>query len=310
MAVSIATETIVNGFLEKLRRGEVATTCLIKLIRTVEAPMLLKTAGFDSILIDMEHSTLTLDATSQICLAALYAGITPIVRVPTKDPFFVSRVLDGGALGVIVPHIRSAQDARDVVNAAKFQPVGHRSATGGLPHLQFRPLPATIASPAVNAATMVIPMIETLEAVEDVDAIAAVPGVDSLMVGTNDLTAEFGIPGQYDDPKIHQAYLKIISACKKHNIFLGIGGLQNRMDLLEKYCGLGASWMIAGIDASLLLGAATKTASDMVSLGSRVVNSNYSGRTTFTNIVAGLKTNSDSKTLPEETMVEVNGVPA
>jgi len=269
---STRSEIVANGFLEKLRRGEVASTCLVKLVRTVEAPMLLKTAGFDSILIDMEHGTLTLDTTSQLCLASLYAGITPIVRVPTKDPFFVSRVLDGGALGVIVPHIRSAQDARDVVDAAKFPPVGRRSAVAGLPQLQFRPLPAKVASPAVNAATMVIPMIETVEAVEDVDAIAAVPGVDALLVGDNDLTAEYGIPGQYEDPRFHDAYLKIISACKKHHVFLGIGGLHRRTDLLEKYCSLGANWMIAGTDALLLLDAATQKASDMASLGSRVTS--------------------------------------
>ncbi|KFY81184.1 hypothetical protein V499_00010 [Pseudogymnoascus sp. VKM F-103] len=255
--------TIENGFLEKIQRGEIATTCLIKLLRTVEAPGLLKTAGFDSILIDMEHSTLTLDTTSQICIAALYAGITPIVRSPTKEPFFVSRILDGGALGVIVPHIRTVQDAQDVVNAAKFAPVGQRSLTAGLPHLQFRPLPAKTVSPAVNAATMVIPMIETLEALEIVDEIAALEGVDSLLIGTNDLTAEFGIPGQYDSPRVHDAYVKTIAACKKHGKSLGIGGIHTRPDLLEKFCLMGANWILAGIDSGLLLGAATNTVSQM-----------------------------------------------
>jgi 2-keto-3-deoxy-L-rhamnonate aldolase RhmA len=220
----------------------------------------------------MEHSTLGLDTTSQICIAALYCGITPIVRSPTKDPFFVSRILDGGALAVIVPHIRTAQDARDVVNAAKFQPIGHRSATAGLPHLQFRPIPAKFASPALNAATMVIPMIETLEALEDVDAIAAVPGVDSLLIGSNDLTAEMGIPGQYDSPRVHDAFERTIAACKKHGKFLGIGGLHSRLDLLEKFCGMGANWILAAIDAGLLLGAATKTAGDMTALGQRVAS--------------------------------------
>ena len=211
----------------------------------------------------MEHSTLDLDTTSQICIAALYAGITPIVRSPTKEPFFVSRILDGGALGVIVPHIRSVQDAQDVVNAAKFSPIGHRSLTAGLPHLQFRPLPASVASPAVNAATMVIPMIETVEALDLVDEIAAIPGVDSLMIGTNDLTAEFGIPGQYDSDIVHDAYAKTIAACKKHGKSVGIGGIHTRPDLLEKFCLMGANWILAGIDFGLLLGAASKTVAQM-----------------------------------------------
>lgn len=131
----------------------------------------------------MEHSTFDLDTTSQLCIAALYAGITPIVRSPTKEPFFVSRILDGGALGVIVPHIKSVQDAKDVVEAAKFQPIGKRSATSGMPHFQYKHLSAKQANPLCNQATLVIPMIETLEALELVDEIAAVPGVDSLLIG-------------------------------------------------------------------------------------------------------------------------------
>jgi 2-keto-3-deoxy-L-rhamnonate aldolase RhmA len=232
--------------------------------------MLLKTAGFDSILIDMEHSTFDLDTTSQICISALYAGITPIVRSPTKEPFFVSRILDGGALGVIVPHIKTAQDARDVVAAAKFQPIGHRSATAGLPHLQFRPLPAKIASPALNDATMVIPMIETLEALEVLDEIASVPGVDSLLIGGNDLTAELGIPGQYDEPIFDDAIQRTIRACQKAGISCGLGGLHSRPDLLTKYCLLGANWILAGIDAGLLLAGATATANTMARIEEEV----------------------------------------
>lgn len=109
--------TLANSLREKLLRDEVASTLSVKLVRSVELPMMAKTAGFDGILIDMEHSSFDLDTTGQLCIAALYAGITPIVRAPSKDPFFVSRILDGGALGVIVPHIRSVQDAKDVVAA-------------------------------------------------------------------------------------------------------------------------------------------------------------------------------------------------
>lgn len=106
-----------NSMREKMLRNEIASTLSIKLVRSVELPMMAKTAGFDGVLIDMEHSSFDLDTTGQICMAALYANITPIVRAPSKEPFFVSRILDGGALGVIVPHIRSVQDAKDVVAA-------------------------------------------------------------------------------------------------------------------------------------------------------------------------------------------------
>lgn len=256
------------------------------MVRTVELPMIAKTSGFDGILIDMEHSTFDLDTTSQLCIAALYAGITPIVRSPSKEPFYVSRILDGGALGVIVPHIRTVQDVKEVVEAAKFQPIGKRSSTSGLPHFQYRHLSAKVANPLANAATLVIPMIETLEALEIVDEIAAVEGVDSLLIGTNDLTAEMGIPGEYEDHRLTAAYEKVANACKKGalffpkvrgpadtvataNVFLGCGGLHSRLDLVEKFCGMGVNWVMAATDAPLLIAGATKRAKEMSELNDR-----------------------------------------
>lgn len=265
MSVSIA-----NSLREKLLRDEVAYTMSVKLVRSVEIAGIAKTAGFDGILIDMEHSSFDLDTTGQLSIAALYAGITPIVRVPSKDPCYVSRVLDGGALGVIVPHIMSVQDAKDVVQAAKFQPIGKRSATNGLPHYQFRSIPAKVSTPVTNAATLVIPMIETLEALEVVDEIAALEGVDSLLIGTNDLTAEMGIPGDYDNPRLTEAYERTIKACAKHGKWVGVGGLHSRLDLVEKFCGMGARWVMAATDGPLLLGSATKAASSMVQINERV----------------------------------------
>ncbi|KAK5694901.1 hypothetical protein LTR97_009492 [Elasticomyces elasticus] len=284
--------SIPNSLKEKMLSGGVGYTLSVKMVRTVELPMIAKTAGFDGILIDMEHSSFDLDTTSQLCIAALYAGIAPIVRSPSKDPFYVSRILDGGAIGVIVPHIKTVQDARDVVEAAKFHPLGKRSATSGLPHLQYRHVPAKIANPLCNAATLVIPMIETMEALELVDEIAAVPGVDSLLIGTNDLTAEMGIPGEYDNPRLDDAYAKVAAACRKHNVFLGCGGLHSRLDLVEKYCEMGVNWVMAATDAPLLIAGATKRASDMAQLNERVARSrNSNGHAKQTNGVTNGATN-------------------
>ncbi|EON68818.1 hypothetical protein W97_08076 [Coniosporium apollinis CBS 100218] len=265
MAVAIG-----SSMKEKLLRDEVAYTLSIKLVRSVEIPMMAKTAGYDGILIDMEHSSFDLDTASQICIAALYAGITPIVRSPSKDPFYVSRILDGGALGVIVPHIRSVQDAKDVVAASKFQPIGCRSSTNGLPHFQYRSIPAKISNPVCNAATLVIPMIETLEALDLVDEIAAIEGVDSLLIGTNDLTAEMGIPGQYEDPRVTEAYERTIAACNKVGKWVGCGGLHARLDLVEKFCKMGVRWVMAATDGPLLMSAAAKRAGEMAALNAQV----------------------------------------
>ncbi|OLN87137.1 4-hydroxy-2-oxo-heptane-1,7-dioate aldolase 3 [Colletotrichum chlorophyti] len=252
MAVSIP-----HSLKEKLLRREVASTLSLKLVKSVELPMMAKTAGFDGILVDMEHLSFDLETTSQLCTAALYAGIAPI------------RILDGGALGVIVPHIRSVQDARDVVAAAKVQPIGTRSSTNELPHYQFCSIPAKISNPVTNEATLVIPMIETLEALELVDEIAALEGVDSLLIGTNDLTAEMGIPGDYENPRLTEAYERTIAACNKHGKWVGVGGLHSRLDLVEKFCKMGARWVMAATDGPLLIAGATKRATEMASFNAR-----------------------------------------
>src|SRR5262249_56099022 len=110
----------------------------VRLGRGVEIARLAAPAGFDMIYVDLEHSTLTLEATGQICQAALSAGVTPMVRVPANTPEYIQRVLDAGALGIIAPGVRSAEEARAVVAASKFAPLGERGAGGALPQLQFR----------------------------------------------------------------------------------------------------------------------------------------------------------------------------
>src|SRR4029077_255810 len=117
-------ELLRNHVKEKLGRGEVVASMTVRLIRGIEIARIAKTAGFDSLYVDLEHASFSLDTAGQICIAALEAGITPLVRVPGIAE--VSRVLDGGALGVIAPHVQSADDARAYVAAAKFPPLGHR----------------------------------------------------------------------------------------------------------------------------------------------------------------------------------------
>jgi 2-keto-3-deoxy-L-rhamnonate aldolase RhmA len=158
----------------------------------------------------LEHNSFSFDTTGQLCMAGLAAGIVPFVRVPSIAPHYISRALDGGALGVIAPHIHSARDAEGVVRAAKFAPLGDRSIAGGLPHLQFRTFSAEETMSALNAATMVVIMIEAAEALAEIDEIASVEGVDLLLIGTNDLCSSLGIPGQLEHGKVRDAYAKAI----------------------------------------------------------------------------------------------------
>jgi 4-hydroxy-2-oxoheptanedioate aldolase len=253
-----AKDVVRNLVKEKLKRDEVVASMTIRLVRGVEIAQLAKTAGFDMIYIDIEHSSFTLDATGQICLAALSAGITPMVRVPSNTPEYISRVLDGGALGVIAPHIESAQEARAVVKAAKFPPLGERGAGGPLPHLQYRSFPAAEANAAVNDATMVIVQFESAGAVDRADKIAAVEGVDMVLIGVNDLLASLGLAGQYEHAKVREAYAHTIAACRKHGKHVGVGGLSAHPKLAAEFVAMGARLVSTGTDIQFLLAAATE----------------------------------------------------
>jgi 2-keto-3-deoxy-L-rhamnonate aldolase RhmA len=245
-----------NAVKEKLARNEPVYSMAVRLVRTVEIATIARTAGYDSIYIDLEHSGISLDAAGQICVASIGMGLVPFVRVPSADAAFVTRALDGGALGVIAPHVRSAADARALVRIVKYPPLGDRSLAGTLPQLGYRTLPAAQATRQLNDATMVIVMIECGEGVAAVEAIAAVPGVDIVLVGTNDLCSALGVPGELDHELVRDAYRQSLAACRTHGKVLGIGGLASRPDLIRKYVGLGGRYVSAGTDLAFLLAAA------------------------------------------------------
>ena len=255
------TDILRNPMNEKLARGAVVASMTVRLVTGIEIARIVKTAGFDGLYVDLEHSSLSLAATSHICMAALAAAVTPLVRVPGVAE--VQRILDGGALGIIAPHVQTADEARDYVRAAKYPPLGERSNAGPLPHLHYRPFPAAEAYAALDAATMVIVQFESEQAIENADAIAAVDGVDLVLIGTNDLLADWGLPGQYDHPRVREAYARTIAACRTHGKHVGVGGFVSRPDLAAQYLRMGARYVSTGTDLGFLLAAATAKAKEV-----------------------------------------------
>ncbi len=264
MPVKIA-DVLRNHVKDKLHRGEVVASMTVRLVRGVEIARIAATAGFDSLYVDMEHSSHSLETTGQICMVALEAGVTPFVRVPGVAE--VQRVLDAGALGIIAPHVCSAAEARDYVRAAKFPPLGERSAAGPLPHFHYRTFPAAEADAALNAATTVMVQFESDEAIAKADEITAVEGVDMVMIGSNDLLADWGLTGQYAHPRLRQAYAATIAACRKHGKHVGVGGLASRPDLAAEFVRMGARYVSTGTDLGFLLAACTAKAKEVRDIG-------------------------------------------
>jgi 4-hydroxy-2-oxoheptanedioate aldolase len=259
MSISAA-DILRNNVRDKLARDEIVASLTVRLVRGIEIARIAKTAGFDTIYIDMEHNSFSMETTSQICLAAQAIGIAPFVRVPANTPEWISRVLDGGAVGIIAPHVQTADDARAIVAAARFPPLGQRSAAGVMPQLDYRSIPAREAYPALNAATIVMVQFETAQALEQADAIMAVEGIDMVMIGTNDLVADMGLTGQYDHVRVREAYEHTIAVCRKHRKHAGVGGLSSRPDLVAQFVRMGARYVSTGTDLAFLLESCTAKA--------------------------------------------------
>jgi 2-keto-3-deoxy-L-rhamnonate aldolase RhmA len=253
-------EILRNHLKETLARGEVAASMTVRLCRGIEIAQIAKTAGFDTLYVDLEHNTLSIGEACQICIAAQAIGITPLVRVPANTPEYICRVLDGGAMGVITPHVRSADEAHEMVKLVKFPPLGERSAGGALSHYQYRGFPAAETNAAMNAATMLVVMLETVAALEQVEEIIAVDGVDMLLVGSNDLCNEMGITGQYDHKRLSDAFARAIAAARAVGKHVGVGGLASRNDLMTQFLQMGARYVSTGTDMAFLQAACAQKA--------------------------------------------------
>jgi 4-hydroxy-2-oxoheptanedioate aldolase len=249
-----------NHMKEKLTRGEVVASMTVRFSRSIEIAQIAATAGFDTLYVDLEHNTLSIDACCQICISAQQIGITPLVRVPANTAEYICRVLDGGAMGVITPHVRSAAEAKEMVDLVTFPPVGHRSAGGALSHYQYRSFPGAETAAAMNDATTLVVMMETVAALENVEEIIATDGVDMLLIGSNDLLAEMGIPGQFDDPRLKDAFTRSIAAARKVGKHVGIGGLAARDDLMAQFVKMGARYVSTGTDLAFLTTACAQRA--------------------------------------------------
>lgn len=253
-------EAVPNHTKRRLASGGLALGMGMRQARTVDIATIARTCDFDWLFIDMEHSSLDVETAAQIAFASLAAGITPIVRVPGHEHYHASRLLDSGAQGIVAPHVDTPEQAQRIVHACRYPPLGHRSVAGAQPQLGFGSMPVGEATRLVNEETMVVVMLETPKAIANADAIAAVQGVDVLLIGTNDLCAEMGIPGKFTDPRVEDAYQKVIAACRKHGKFPGMGGIYDP-PIMQKCIGLGMRFILSGSDLSFMMAGARERAS-------------------------------------------------
>ncbi len=176
-------------------------------------------AGFDWLCVDMEHSVIDYYEVEQLILAIESRGCVPYVRVGANDSTIIKRVLDAGAKGVIVPMINSEKDAIKAVDAVKYPPVGRRGV--GLARAQGYGFDFENYSSTINAGTKVIAQIEHVDAVNNLEEILLVDGIDGTIIGPYDLSGSMGMPGKYDDPKVKDVLSSYEKISKKVGVPMG-----------------------------------------------------------------------------------------
>lgn len=181
-------------------------------------PQIAANAGADFALYDMEHTGTSFETLKTQVALCRGLPIVPLIRVPRGEYAFIARALDIGAFGVMVPMVGTAAQARDIVACTRYPPDGRRGAAFGFAHDDFATGDVAARMRALNDRSIVIIQIETSEGLDDVEAIAAVPGVDVIWVGHFDLTNFLGIPGAFDHPRFDAAIDRILAACAANRV--------------------------------------------------------------------------------------------
>lgn len=211
----------VNQVRRRLAAGETALGAKVDL-PSPDIVEMVGAAGYDFVWIDCEHGSIDLETAVHMMRAADATGVTPVVRVPCLDASAVARVLDGGAAGVIVPNIDSAEAARTVVGAARYRtarvPYGRRGACPRTRACRHQVRDWNEFADWSNENTMVWLLVETEEGAAKIEEIAAVPGVDAVMLGPFDLSVSMGYPGQTTHPAVLAQLDRITDACLARGI--------------------------------------------------------------------------------------------
>jgi 2-keto-3-deoxy-L-rhamnonate aldolase RhmA len=240
---------------KKLAANELVLCFGVNQLRSPNIAMIAAACGFDAVYIDLEHNPTSLETAAGVCVAALGMGITPIARVTSHDPHDATRILDSGAQGVMVPHVQNAAEAKAIVDACLYAPLGHRSAFGSGPQLGYAAIPQAEVCKIINEQTLLMAMIETPEAVANADSIAAVPGIHVLHIGASDLSTEMGIPGQYKHERMRAAFETVAKAARAHGKAMGVGGVRQDFEFQSWLIGIGMRYLTGGSDVGYILSA-------------------------------------------------------
>jgi 4-hydroxy-2-oxoheptanedioate aldolase len=237
---------------QKLREGKRAVGTMVRMVRNPAIAVVARNAGLDFIMLDLEHGPYGMETVDDVFKVGRALGLGCFVRVPELAKGYVSRSLDCGAGGVMVPMLESVDQARLLVRWAKYPPLGGRGFGGFGSHTDFIGITADSTSAFMakaNGDTMTIAQIETAQSVQNIDGIAAVPGIDALLIGPNDLAISMGCAGDFLGDTMEKAIGKVAEAAKKHGKIFGMHGSD---ELTQRWLSRGLTLVMSNQDTALL----------------------------------------------------------
>ena len=211
-----------NKVKRTLAAGGIAIGTMIFEFKTPGIARIAASAGAEFVIFDMEHTGWSDETIAMLVATARGSDLLPFVRVPSTQYHLISRPLDVGALGLMVPMVETRDQARLIVQSAKYPPAGVRGAAFGIAHDDYQAGEIVAKMRSADDEGLLITLIETERGVQNVDEIAAVEGIDVLWIGHFDLTNSMGIPGQFDNPRFVAAVERVLAAGRLHGKAVGI----------------------------------------------------------------------------------------
>ena len=228
----------------------------------LDSALILSAVGCDLVMIDGEHGDMGLETLGRIITQYRGSKTTPLYRVPWNDLATVKRALDMGPQGIMFPMICSKEEAERAVSYCKYPPLGVRGAVMGSRASLFG-VKMKEYMPSANEEILIIAQIEHVKALENLDDIITVPGINVAFFGPFDLSLSMGIPGELDHPRIDEARKKLISCCKKHNV---IPASVTEPRTMQKDIEMGFKILIGGIDSQFIFNGAKAMLDQFTSL--------------------------------------------
>ena len=239
-------------FAERLRKGELLIGTLVSL-PSPEITEILSSVGYDWLFIDAEHGAFNPQQAQSMLQAA--GDVPCVIRVPSGDEVWIKKALDIGAAGIIVPQVHTAEQAKQIVKSCKYSPQGSRGVGIGRAHNYGMGFEDYIKK--ANKNTAVVLQAESQQAIDNIEAIAAIKGVDAILIGPYDLSASLGKIGQVSHPAVVKAIDKVTKTCKKSGVKLGFFGVN--ADAVKPYMKKGFTLITVGVDTLFLIKSAKET---------------------------------------------------